>query len=99
MRQKLADLINVIFGFRKFLIMLFLYTVGVVFRVKDLISGAELVDLFKATTLAFMGANGVEHLVSVAKDYVNNKSTGDDLIPPADQEADDAKAEAGATNG
>jgi len=72
MKQKIAELINIIFGFRKFLLMLMLYIVGIIFRVKDFINGAEMVDLFKTTTIAFMGANGVEHLMTTVKDYMSN---------------------------
>jgi hypothetical protein len=75
MKQKIAELINIIFGFRKFLLMLMLYLVGIIFRCKDLVSGAEMVDLFKTTTIAFMGANGVEHLVTTVKDYMGSKSS------------------------
>lgn len=97
MKQKIAEIINIIFGFRKFLLMLILYVVGVIFRIKGYLDGAEMVDLFKSTTLAFMGANGVEHIVTCVKEYnAGNvakalKSDGsDDIVPPSEQEADDA---------
>lgn len=100
MKQKIAEIINVIFGFRKFLLMLAIYAIGVIFCVKGLISGGEMVDLFKYTTVSFFGANGVEHIVSCVKEYNAGNVTkaiggGDDVVPPADQEADDAKVEAG----
>jgi len=97
MKQRLAELINVIFGFRKFLILLAIFIIGVVFRLKGLVSGGEMVDLFKATTLAFMGANGVEHIVNCVKDNNATKlamSQADEVVPAEDQEAEDAKAEA-----
>lgn len=101
MKQKIADFLNVIFGFRKFILLLILYSVGVIFRCKDLINGSELVDLFKTTTVAFIGANSVEHVVSAAKAYMDSKTAGDDpktsyedIVSPSDQEAEDAKAEA-----
>lgn len=106
MRQKIAELINVIFGFRKFILMLILYVVGIAFRIKGLVSGSEMVTLFSNTTIAFMGANSVEHLVSTVKEYVNAKGQvtsvqtppaprGDDLV-----DDDDAPAAPGAkTNG
>lgn len=100
MKQKIADFLNVIFGFRKFLLLLILYTVGVVFRCKNLVNGAELVDLFKTTTIAFIGANSVEHVVGAAKAYMDAKTGGDDpktsyedIVSPSAQEADDLKAE------
>jgi hypothetical protein len=100
MRQKIADLINVIFGFRKFLLMLAIYLIAIIFRIQNLINGTEMVELLKSTTLAFMGANGVEHIVAAAKDYAASHSGGDDpktpyedLVSPSAQEADDLKAE------
>lgn len=60
-----------------------------------------MVDLVKSTTIAFIGANGVEHIVSAAKDYMGAKTAGDDpktayedIVSPSAQEAEDAKAEA-----
>jgi hypothetical protein len=101
MKQKLAELINVIFGFRKFLLMLLVFVIAVAFRIGNLINGSEMVDLLKSTTLAFMGANGVEHIVTAAKDYVSSKNQLDDpktvyedLVAPSAQEAEDLKEEA-----
>lgn len=95
MKQKLAELLNVIFGFRKFILMMILYIVGIIFRIKNLLSGSEMVDLFKSTTIAFMGANGVEHVMSVVKEYINSKGQvtsvqtvpdpkGDNVVSPDD---------------
>lgn len=95
MQQKIAELINIIFGFRKFLLMLVLYLVGIIFRVKGLVDGAEMVDLFKTTTIAFMGANGVEHIVTTVKSYMDAKAApGDAVVTP--DEIEDAKTEAAA---
>lgn len=104
MKQRIAELVNIIFGFRKFLILLALYLISIIFRVKGLISGDELVRLIEPTTIAFLGANGVEHIVSAVKDHYSAKlaaETGDDpntvyedLVAKSSQEADDAKAEA-----
>lgn len=77
MKRKLAELINIIFGFRKFFLMLFVLGVAVIFRVKELINGAEMVDLIKHVAIAFMGANGVEHVVGAVTTYMNGKN------PPA----------------
>lgn len=75
MKQKLAELINIIFGFRKFLLMLLLVIIAVAFRISDLLTGREMVDLLQNTTIAFFSANGIEHIVGVVKDYVNNKNS------------------------
>jgi hypothetical protein len=86
MKQKLAELINVIFGMRKFILMVILYVVGIVFRIQNLLSGAEMVDLFKATTIAFMGANGVEHLVIGVKAVMAGRQSP--ALPDGDSIAD-----------
>lgn len=90
MKQKLAELINIVFGFRKFLLMLLLYVVGIIFRLNDLVSGAEMVDLFKTTTIAFMSANGVEHLMTTVKDYMSN---GKPSAPPQLADTDESNDE------
>jgi uncharacterized membrane protein len=95
MKQKIAELINVIFGFRKFILMMILYIVGIVFRILGLLSGAEMVDLFKATTIAFMGANGVEHLVTGVKAVMAGRGVPvpDDNLVPVTEESDEAAVE------
>jgi hypothetical protein len=96
MKQKIAEFINVIFGFRKFILMLLVYSIAVIFRLKNLVSGAELVDLLKATTLGFLGANGVEHIVGAVKEFAakgdDPGAANDDLVTK-EQELADAKAE------
>jgi hypothetical protein len=91
MNQKLADLINVTFGMRKFIAWIVLFLVGVVFRIHGDIDGGQFVDLVKATFLGFVAGNGVEHMVSVAKEYIKSNgqaqvstpiSGGDDLVEP-----------------
>lgn len=104
MKQKLAELINVIFGFRKFLILLVLYAIAIIFRIKGLINGDEMVRLIEPTTIAFIGANGVEHIVSAVKDHYASKNVeaGDDPNTPYEDivsrqamEAEAAAAEEG----
>lgn len=75
MKQKIAEWLNVIFGFRKFLALMLLLIVGIVFRVMGYLSGTEFVDLAKNTTVAFFAANGVEHIVATVKDVVSSKVT------------------------
>lgn len=67
MKRQVAEVINLLFGFRKFILILILYVIGITFRCMGLINGAEMVSLFTSTTIAFFGANGVEHIVSVIK--------------------------------
>jgi len=107
MRQKIAEFINIIFGFRKFILMLILYAVGIIFRIENLLNGSEMVNLFSNTTIAFMGANGVEHIMTTVKEYINSKGQpvttvqtapapqGDNLV----DEADDTSVPTVVTNG
>lgn len=74
MKKKLAEIINIIFGFRKFLLMLFVMLIAVIFRVKELVNGAEMVDLIKTCAIAFMAANGVEHVVGAAQTHMTQKA-------------------------
>jgi hypothetical protein len=82
MKQKIADLINIIFGFRKFLAWLALFVVAVTLRLKSFIDGGQFVDLMKSTFLGFVAGNGVEHMMSVAKEYINVK--GQTISAPVD---------------
>lgn len=96
MKQKLVDLINVIFGFRKFLAWLALFLVAVAFRLKGYVDGGQFVDLMKSTFMGFVAGNGVEHIMTTVKEYINAKGqvttvaapapSGDDLVT-----ADDSK--------
>ena len=96
MKEKLAEFLNVIFGLRKFIIMLLAMVMAIAFRIKGLISGDNLVDLLKATIIAFFGANGVEHIVAVVKDVAASKMknmaalTPETLIPPEEVDSDDS---------
>lgn len=91
MQQTIADFINVIFGFRKFLMLLAVYAIAIVFRIKGLINGDELVRLMEPTTIAFIGANGIEHITrAVSKHYDDkaDKTPYDDLVEPSDEKED-----------
>ena len=74
MKRQLAEFVNILFGFRKFLLMLTVVLVMIVFRIYGLVNGAEMVDLLKATTIAFFGANGVEHIMTVVKGGMDAKA-------------------------
>lgn len=90
MKKKIAELINIFFGFRKFLLMLLVYALGVIFRVQDLINGAEMVDLFKTTTIAFMSANGVEHIIDGVRSAMGK---GQGQIADTNEEDDEDEVE------
>jgi hypothetical protein len=96
MRQKIADIINIIFGFRKFLLMLAIYLIAIAFRIENLINGTEMVELLKSTTIAFMSANGVEHVVGAVKDYMSSKTDNpatpyEDIAVATEEEKESAK--------
>lgn len=82
MNQKIADFINVLFGLRKFIAWVALFIVGIVFRLNNLIDGNGFVELMKSTFMGFVAANGVEHLVSAAKHYIDSKGALK-TIPPS----------------
>ena len=74
MFQKVQEIMSVILGLRKLVIMLALILIAIVFREKALIDGGQLVDLLKTTTLAFFGSNSVEHIKSAISSYMDTKT-------------------------
>ena len=73
MNQKLSDFIAIFLGVRKTVVMLALLVIGIVFRIKGLINGGQLVSLLQSTTIAFFAANSVEHVGETIKHYINSK--------------------------
>jgi len=55
-------------GFRKFLIILIIITIGISFRLCNLINGSEMVELLKVTGASFFAANLVEHVTNTIKE-------------------------------
>ena len=55
-------------GVRKFSVMILIIVIAVIFRLTDLISGAEMVELLKVTGAAFMASNVGEHIVKAIKE-------------------------------
>ena len=84
MKKKLAELFNLIFGFRKFLAWVALFLVGIIFRIADKIDGGQFVDLIKSTFMAFVAANGAEHVINVVKQYVTKGSAPAPVPAPED---------------
>lgn len=89
MKQKVAELINIIFGFRKFLLMLALFAVGIIFRVKGYLDGNQFVDLLKSTTISFFAANGVEHIVSTVKSVMGKSEEPPSSLADTDESNDE----------
>lgn len=59
-------------GSRKFLVMLAIILLAIVFRVTSLIDGGQMVDLVKMVGIAFMGCNSVEHVCVTAQAWATN---------------------------
>lgn len=73
MTEKMAEFLDVLMGFRKFLAFMFVFIASVVFLVDGHISGSNFADIIKSAFVAFVAANGVEHFTSMAKDYLASK--------------------------
>lgn len=93
MKQKIAEWINIIFGFRKFIAWFGLFLVGIIFRVNNLIDGPAFVDLMKSTFMGFVAANGVEHIMTTVKGVMDsrNASTSAAVADGSDDGKDDEK--------
>lgn len=76
MKQKIAEWLNVVFGMRKFIAWFGLFVIGIVFRLKGYVDGAQFIDLMKSTFAGFVAGNTVEHLVSFGKDFVASRAAG-----------------------
>jgi hypothetical protein len=74
MRQRLAELIDILYGFRKIIAFLLLFVISIVFRLTQNIDGGQFVDLMKNVSLAFFAANGIEHFTTMAKDFIASKA-------------------------
>ena len=93
MKEKIAEWLVVIQGFRKFLICLLTLVISVVFRTKSLLSGGEFVDLTKATVLAFMGTNSMEGLFAVVKDHLAARRAAGSVLDTPKDKPDDSDEE------
>jgi hypothetical protein len=66
--------ISVISGLRKFTIMFVVLAVASGFRIAELLSGTEFIDLVKVTVVSYMSTNAAEHLTTTLKDWVQSKA-------------------------
>lgn len=84
MRQRLADIFNLLYDFRQFITFAALLIIAVIFRVMSLLNGSEFVDLMKNVTVALFAIHGVGHLISFGKDFIGAKYAqgGDDDDAP-----------------
>jgi hypothetical protein len=89
MNQKLSDFVAVLLGLRKTLVMFSLIGIAIVFRIKGMLNGEQMVSLLQGTTIAFFAANSVEHVGETIKHYINAKG----------QDVSEAEAVVGDSNG
>ena len=73
MKRKVAEVFNLIFGFRKTLAWFSILIVAVVFRILNYIDGSQMVDLIKTTFAGFLTGNVAEHVISFGKGYIASK--------------------------
>lgn len=74
MKRQVAEVFNLIYGFRKTLAWFSILLVAVIFRVLGYIDGSQLVDLLKTTFAGFLTGNVAEHVMSFGKDYIASKN-------------------------
>ena len=92
MKEKLAEFLITLQGFRKFLLSLLIIIVSIVFRTKNLLSGLEFVDLVKAIGLGFLGTNSLEGVTAVIKDHLAaRRAAGNILAPITDPAQEDVQ--------
>jgi hypothetical protein len=87
MKEKLAEWLTVIQGFRKFLITLLVIFIGVVFRVKGFISGSETTDLIKSIGISFIAANNLEGFAAILKDHLAIRRAAGNVLKAPDEPA------------
>jgi hypothetical protein len=80
MVQCVINFINVFAGLRKTIAWFSLMAIAIAFRLKGYIDGDQFVDLAKNTFLGFVAGNGVEHISSTIKEFLNSKGQKKDEI-------------------
>ncbi len=73
MFAKVQEIVSVLLGLRKFIVMMALILIGIIFRIKGFLDGGQMVDLLKSTAIAFMASNSVERVGETIKHYVDAK--------------------------
>lgn len=91
MFQKIDEAVEILLGLRKFIVMMSLIIIGVVFRVKNYLAGEEFVELLKATSIAFMASNSIERIGETIKSYIDSKGNKVQEITTELNESDDSK--------
>jgi len=91
MKEKVAEFLLTIQGFRKFLMCLFVILIATIFRVKSLVSGGEWSDLSKAVAIAFCGTNGLEGITAVVKEHLALRRAAGNVLSPPQATQDDVE--------
>ena len=89
MKRKWAELLNIIFGFRKSLVLLLIIIIGIIFRTHNLVDGEQFVELLKTTTIAYMATYGIEYAVENARGYMKDKGSMSESGPADTDESND----------
>jgi hypothetical protein len=71
--------VSIFLGYRKFMVMLMVVFISVVFRVANYIDGGQMVDLLKGAVLGFFAGNAMEYsantVTSAFKSFLPNKGS------------------------
>jgi hypothetical protein len=69
----MSRLFGFLIGMRKFTAMILFMIIMTIFRVYDLVDGAQFAENLQIALVAFFGTNIGEHLISLGKDYLQGK--------------------------
>lgn len=73
-QDTIQEIISILLGLRKFMVMGMLVIIAVVFRIYNYLDGSQFVELLKSTTLAFFATNSVEHVKNMVSTYMDSKT-------------------------
>lgn len=65
-------------GSRKFIVMIAIIVLAIIFRIAGWIDGGQMVDLVKMVGIAFMGCNSVEHMCVTAQAWIAGQVSDQD---------------------
>jgi len=91
MFKKIDEIVEILLGLRKFIVMSSLILIGVIFRIKGYLAGEEFVELLKATSIAFMTSNSIEHIGETIRSYIDAKGNKVEEVTTELSEGPDSK--------
>lgn len=74
MRQIIADWLNVLMGFRKFIAFVLVFIMAITLRVMGYINGDNLTSMVNITFGAFATGNAIEYFTAAAKSFVSDRN-------------------------